>query len=166
MARQHNIRLLRHAFRAEEGNVLVETALVMGLFATILLGTVDFGMAWIRHSEMENAVRAGLQFGLARHPSMGEVVKGVVTTADVREAVERSAPFLADEPGTAEISFSCECPDGTAVQCTSTAVSTLPCSERRTFLHITLAHDYDMLFNYPGVGQRMSMAAKRSVRLN
>jgi len=151
-----------------QGNVLIETAMVAGLLGLLTIGAIDFGMAYVRQSEVENAVRAGVQFGLARHPSMGEVVDGVVTPQKVRDRVWEAANFLTADPGDPPLTveFSCECPDGTAVQCTSTAISTLPCSDRRTYLRIALDHQYDMIFAYPGIGQSLSLNAENSVRLN
>lgn len=150
------------------GNVLIETAMVAGMLGLLAIGAIDFGMAYVRQSEIENAVRAGVQFGLARHPSMGEVVDGVVTPQKVRERIWQAANFLNADPGDPPLTveFSCQCPDGTAVACTSTAVSTLSCSDRRTYLRIALEQEYEMIFAYPGLGSSMSLAAENSVRLN
>ncbi len=160
--------LLARCRRNSDGNVLVETALVAGMLGLLAIGAIDFGLAYVRQSEVDNAVRAGVQFALARHPSMSEIVDGVVTTQNVRDAVWKAADFLTGDPGDPPLSvnFSCECPDGTAVACTSTAVSTLACSERRTYLAIRLEHDYDLLFAYPGLGRTLALVGEGSVRLN
>lgn len=154
--------------RDRRGNVLVETAMVAGALGLLGIGAIDFGMAYVRQSEIENAVRAGMQFSLARHPSMTEIAEGVVTTQEVRQHIAKAANFLESDPGDPPLSveFSCQCPDGTAVQCTSSAISTLSCSDRRTYLSITLQHDYEMLFAYPGLGQTLELSSQNSVRLN
>lgn len=154
--------------RERGGNVLIETAMVAGMLGLLTIGAIDFGMAYVRQSEIENAVRAGAQFALARHPSMGELADGVVNTQQVRDKVWESANFLTADPGdpTLSVEFSCQCPDGMAVQCTSTGISSLPCNDRRTYLFITLQHDYDMIFAYPGLGRRMNLASQSSARLN
>lgn len=161
-------RMKRRLLKDRRGNVLIETAMVAGMLGLLAIGAIDFGMAYVRQSEIENAVRAGVQFGLARHPTMGEVIDGVVTTQKVRERVWEAANFLTVDPGDPPLTvdFSCQCPDGTAVACTSTAVSTLSCSDRRTYLRISLTHEYDMLLGYPGIGRSLSLGAENSVRLN
>ncbi|GAK34639.1 flp pilus assembly protein TadG [alpha proteobacterium Q-1] len=150
-----------------KGSILIETAMVVSFLGLLALGSIDFGMAYVRKAEMDNAVRAGVQFGLARHPSMSEIASGIVVAQDVRNAVWGAADFLDADPGAQlEVSFSCQCPDGTAVACTSTAISTLACTDRQTYLEIRLEHDYEMIFAYPGLGQRLSMASNSAVRLN
>ncbi len=147
--------------------MLVETALVIGMLGLLAIGMLDFSLAYVRKADMDNAIRAGIQFGLARHPSMGEIADGVVKAQDVRDAVWKSASFLAADPGDdLVVDFSCQCPDGTAVQCTSSAISTLSCSDRQTYLLIGLSHEYDMLFGYPGLGKVLSMQSESAIRLN
>jgi len=160
--------LRRRLWPDRRGNVLIETAMVAGMLGLLAIGAIDFGMAYVRQSEVENAVRAGTQFALARHPSMGEIADGVVTPQEVRDQIANTANFLDSDPGDPPLSveFSCECPDGTAVQCTSTAISSLPCSDRRTYLTVTLQHDYEMIFAYPGLGQSLNLNTQSSVRLN
>ncbi|RMD87817.1 MAG: pilus assembly protein [Alphaproteobacteria bacterium] len=160
-----SVRRFRHA---RAGNVLVETALVATVLGVLAIGSIDFGLAYMRQSMIDNAVRAGMQFALARHPSMGEIVDGVVTTQNVRDAVWKATDYLTADPGDPplSVSFSCECPDGTAVACTSTAVSTLACSDRRTYLNIRLQNDYDLLFAYPGLGRTLALVGEGAVRLN
>lgn len=158
---------LRRFRRNRRGSVLIETAMVVSALGLMSMGAVDFGLAWVRKAEMDNAVRAGVQFGLARHPSMGEIVNGVVNAQDVRDAVWKSAAFLNADPGAPlAVTFSCRCPDGTAVACTSTLVSTLSCTDRQTYLLISLRHDYDMLFAYPAIGRRLILQSDSAIRLN
>lgn len=159
--------MLRRLLRNRDGNVLVETALVVTFLALLGIGAFDFGMAFIRQSQLDNAVRAGTQLGLVRHPSMQQVIDGAVTTQDIRDAVVTSASFLSADPGQdLTVAFSCECPDGTSVQCTSSAVQSLPCSDRRTYLTVTLDHQYDMLFPYPGLPAGLQLRAQSAMRLN
>jgi len=159
--------MLARLRRNRSGNVMIETALVLTFLSLLGIGAFDFGMAFIRQSQMDNAVRAGTQLGLVRHPTMQQVIDGAVTTQDIRTAVLNSADFLAADPGQdLRVDFSCECPDGTVVQCTSSEVQNLPCSDRRTYLNVTLEHSYDMLFPYPGLPQSMRLRAQSAMRLN
>src|SRR3546814_2619523 len=54
--------------RCQRGSVTVEGALVAVLLGVLLLGVIDFGLAFRRQSELANAVRAGTQFALVRRP--------------------------------------------------------------------------------------------------
>src|SRR3546814_20412127 len=99
--------------RCQRGSVTVEGALVAVLLGVLLLGVIDFGLAFRRQSELANAVRAGTQFALVRRPQQGNV-------DPIRDAVYQTAPFVAGTAGTGlEVEFYCECPAGTASQCSA-----------------------------------------------
>lgn len=144
------------------GSVSVEGAFVAAVLGVLLLGIIDFGLAYRRHTQLENAVRAGTQYAMVRRPQQGDV-------DPIRDAVYQTAPFSEGTPGTAlEVEFYCECPDGTASQCSAPGGVAL-CSggvERQAFLRVRLDEDYGLIFGYPGIGASVSLAAEGSVRLN
>ena len=57
--------------REREGNIMVEFAFLASILAVMLMGVIDFGLAYAREMAMSNAVRAGTQFALVRRPSIG-----------------------------------------------------------------------------------------------
>lgn len=144
------------------GVITVEAAFVATILGALLLGVIDFGLAYKRHATLENAVRAGTQYALVRRPQQGDV-------DPIRDAVYKTAPFAEGTPGTGlEVEFYCECPDGTSSQCSAAGGVPL-CSggvERYAFLRVRLSEDYTLLFAYPGVGGSVDLAAEGSVRLN
>lgn len=144
------------------GSVTVEGAFIATVLGVLLLGIIDFGMAYRRHTQLENAVRAGTQYAMVRRPQQGDV-------EPIRSAVYETAPFAEGTPGTAlEVEFYCECPDGTPSQC-SAAGGVALCSggvERHAFVRVRLDEDYGLIFGYPGIGASVSLAAEGSVRLN
>ena len=146
----------------KRGSVSVEGAFVaISLFA-LLLGVIDFGLAFHRQSELENAVRAGTQYATVRRPQQGNV-------EPIRDAVYQAAPFAEGTPGTAlEVEFYCECPDGTASQCSAPGGVALCASgaERSSFLRVRLSETYELLLPYPGFGGALDLAAEGAVRLN
>ena len=154
---------LLHALRgSERGSVSVESAFVAVFLFVLLLGVLDFGLAFRRHSELENAVRAGTQYAMVRRPQQGEV-------DPIRDAVYEAAPFAEGTPGTAlEVEFYCECPDGAASQCSAPGGVALCSSgvERHSFLRVRLSETYELLLPYPGFGGDLDLAAEGSVRLN
>lgn len=144
------------------GTVTIEGAFIAVFMGVLLIGVIDFGLAYKRHAELENAVRAGTQYALVRRPHQGDI-------DPIRTAVWETAPFHEGEPGTAlDVEFYCECPDGTSSQCSAPGGVAL-CSggvERHAFVRVLLSQDFDLLFAYPGVGTSVDLAAEGSVRLN
>lgn len=148
--------------QCRRGSVTVEGAMVAVLLGILLLGTIDFGLAFRRQSELENAVRAGTQYALVRRPQQEDV-------DPIRDAVYQTAPFAEGTPGTAlEIEFYCECPDGSPSQCAAPGGVAL-CGggeDRHAFLSVRLSETYSLMLAYPGVGADINLAAEGSVRLN
>jgi hypothetical protein len=152
----------REVCGCRRGTVTIEGAFVATVLGVLLIGVIDFGLAYKRHAELENAVRAGTQYALVRRPQQGDV-------NPIRDAVYETAPFVEGAPGTGlDIEFYCECPDGSPSQCSAPGGVAL-CSggvERYAFVRVRLSQDFDLLFAYPGVGTSVDLAAEGSVRLN
>ena len=148
--------------RCRRGSITVEGALVATLLGVLLIGVIDFGLAFRRQSELANAVRAGTQYAMVRRPQQGDV-------DPIRDAVYQTAPFAEGTPGTAlDVEFYCECPDGSPSEC-SAAGGVALCSggvERHSFLRVRLSEDYDLLLAYPGLGSDIALTAEGTVRLN
>jgi hypothetical protein len=155
-------RRLTELFGSARGSVTVEGAFVAVILFVLVLGVLDFGLAFRRHSELENAVRAGTQYAMVRRPQQGD-------TEPIRDAVYQTAPFSEGTPGTGlEVEFYCECPDGAASQCSAPGGVAL-CSggvERHSFVRVRLSQTYELMLAYPGVGTDVDLAAEGSVRLN
>jgi hypothetical protein len=148
--------------RCRRGSITVEGAMVATLLGVLLLGVIDFGLAFRRQSELANAVRAGTQYALVRRPQQGDV-------EPIRDAVYQTAPFAEGTPGTGlEIEFYCECPDGGASECAAAGgVALCPGGvERHSFLRVRLSENYGLLLAYPSVGTDIGLAAEGTVRLN
>jgi hypothetical protein len=155
-------RRLAELLGCARGSVTVEGAFVAVILFVLVLGVLDFGLAFRRHSELENAVRAGTQYAMVRRPQQGD-------TEPIRDAVYQTAPFSEGTPGTGlEVEFYCECPDGAASQCSAPGGVAL-CSggvERHSFVRVRLSQTYELMLAYPGVGTDVDLAAEGSVRLN
>lgn len=145
-----------------KASVTVEGAMVATVLGSLLLGVLDFGLAYRRQAQLENAVRAGTQYAMVRRPQQGDV-------DPIREAVYETAPFAEGTPGTAlEVEFYCECPDGSPSQCSAPGGVAL-CSggvDRHAFIRVRLSESFELMFAYPGVGTDIGLTAEGSVRLN
>lgn len=156
---------------AAEGAVAVEAALVMTALSLLLLGVIDFGLAYAQQMAMSNAVRAGTQFALVRHPSLGPEAaesEALSSLASIRAAVVDSAQaFVSGDPGPdrLEVRAVCLCPDGTEVTCTP-APGTPPVCQVETHVRVALALPYALTLRFPGVLETITIRAQHSVRLN
>jgi hypothetical protein len=148
--------------RCRRGSITVEGALLISFLFVLLVGVIDFGLAFRRHSELENAVRAGTQYAMVRRPQQGDV-------EPIRDAVYQTAPFAEGTLGTGlEIEFYCECPDGTPAECSAPGGVALCAGgvERHALLRVRLTETFPLLLVYPGFGTHVDLAAEGSVRLN
>ncbi len=166
-----SVRIMLSALRDRSGVVTVETAIIASVLSGMAIGIVDFSLAYSRQSEMSNAVRAGVQFALVRRPSIGpsaDEQESIISLQTIRQAVINSSGFLESDPGIEKLDASifCQCPDTQPVTCVSEPGVALACTNRRTFLQITLKNDYEPIFNYPLVPETIKLEASNSVRLN
>ncbi len=157
--------------RERRGTVSVEVAMTMTVFSVLLIGMVDFGLAYSRQMEMSNAVRAGTQYALVRPPSLAAnagSIPGITSLDDIRNATLTAAYFLKADPGSTALTASalCYCPDGSSVDCAAASGGALPCSDRETYIEVDLTLPYDLLFAYPGVGKSITLNASNTIRLN
>lgn len=153
------------------GVVTVELAILAVVLCFMAIGVLDFSLAYVRQSEMSNAVRAGTQFALVRRPSLGPSAteqQSIVSLSTIREAVINSANFLSADPGEEFLSAGvfCQCPDGEIVSCTTESGVASPCSDKQAFLEITLVDQYQPIFNYPAIPDSIRLVAQQSIRLN
>ena len=155
--------MLRRLLKNEDGSIAVETGFIMIVIGWMSLGILDFGLAYARNLELANAARAGMQYALVRKPVDGDysAIIAAVTTAgpDANEAANRVVTTT----------LYCECPDGTSSDCTGEDDEDLTCDDgnlRAAYLNITIAEDYSMYFDYPGLPQVLSLSESVTVRLN
>lgn len=72
--------------RAEEGQALVEFALIVPFLLLFLIGIVEFGRAWNLHQVLTDAAREGARKAVVHDPtitldSVNNVVKSAIATA-------------------------------------------------------------------------------------
>ena len=79
----------RRSPRDERGQALVEFALVLPILMIILLGTLQFGIAFFQWQQLSAAVSEGARIGIVSASEANPA-------ATVRTAAEQAAPGLAD----------------------------------------------------------------------
>ena len=99
-------RTMKHAIRDTRGSTAVEFALVVPVLLLFLGGIVDFGRAFYYRTELDQALRSGMQYAL-KAPTDGAGIASVI-------AQSTSVPIVVASP----VTF-CQCLDGSNVGCAS-----------------------------------------------
>jgi len=105
---------LKRFRRADDGQALVEFALIMPFLLLFIIGIVEFGRAWNLHQVITDAAREGARTAVVHDPGMtldsiNKVVKNAIATAGVNPA--NATITVTDwagktgEPATVEISL-------------------------------------------------------------
>jgi Flp pilus assembly protein TadG len=146
---------LRDIISCDRGVSAVEWAMIAPIVMVLLLGVMDFGAAAIHKMQMANSVRAGLQYATVRKPIQGDLTQ-------IQTAIDTAAP--PDETGTRDVTVTlyCQCPDGSAIACTSSCAG----GDRSSNVSIVIQEDYQMMLGLPFAGSNLTLRAEGAVQLN
>lgn len=122
------------------------------LFLMMVMGT-DLGLAMRHKSQMEGAVRAGLQRALDADSAL----------ADVQDAALAASDLPASPAATATARYQCICSDGTVVDCDTGTCGT---QEKLEYVELELAQNHAWLFGIPGMPNPSAFVIKRSMRVD
>jgi len=140
------IRTHRHPQR---GQSMVEVAVVAPVLVLLLLAAADFGRIFYTNVALNNAVRAGAQYG-----SQSRVTAANAT--GIRNAVTTDASNITLS-GTPSVS-QCTCISGSNV---AVCTSTYPCSDNpgATFVTVTASATFKTIAHIPGVASSTTMTS-------
>lgn len=127
-------------WRARDGLGAVELGFIAPFLLTLLLGVVDFGMAYWQQMQIANAADAGAQWGMSN----------AYDETSIR-SVAQSATNLATSVNV-DPSNPCGCPSNTGITyyaCNSTCPDN---STPKTYIVVTTRMCYSTLFTWPGLG--------------
>jgi hypothetical protein len=133
------------------GNVAVEFALLLPLLIVILTGLIDFGRATYERMALETAARSAVQYARQNPNDTAGITAaalnagGLAATAEV----EVPAPF-------------CECPTGASIACGTVCPNG---DALLRFLSVTVRHDFEPLFPYPGLPSPLALAGSAVIRV-
>lgn len=138
--------------RSQDGASLVETAVMLPLFALLLFVAVDAGRAFYLATEIAGAARAAASYG-SRYPT---------DTTGMSTAATDDAP---DVPGLSvgTPAYGCECPDGTSYSASCSTTPTCPGDTPVDRVDITVTGTYSPIIPWPGVSS-MSLSSSASMR--
>jgi Flp pilus assembly protein TadG len=132
-----NRRILRKRSNDDEGAVLIEFALVIGLFFMLVFGMVDFGLAINTKTQLSNAGREGARLGTVN------LVPGVVE-ARVREAADNLDQTILI------VTVTCEKPDDTPCTGPGFPAGDLQNAQSGDSVVVTVDYKYSMITPLPG----------------
>src|SRR5208337_5493254 len=119
--------------------------------ALILVAATDFARVFYMSIELNNAARAGVQYG-AQNP---------VTAANLAGMKQAAINDAADVTGmTATASLYCECPGGSAFSCSASN----SCSDKRVYVEVDTSGTYQTLFSYPWIPSKINLSGKAVMR--
>ena len=140
----------RNRRRASSGQSVVEFALVAPVLALLLVAVADFGRVFYTAIELNNAARAGTQYGI-QSPANGADVAGM------EQAAQSDGSAVSGLTATA--SEYCACPNGATQACSST-----PCADMRVYVEVDTSATFNTLLDYPGVPSSIALTGKSVVR--
>jgi Flp pilus assembly protein TadG len=137
----------------DKGTAAIEFGIIGTLLLLMMVMGTDLGLAMRHKSQMEGAVRAGLQRALDGTSALEDVQAVALAAADLPASPAATA--------TAERQFVCA--DGTVVDCDTGTCGAL---EKLEYVELELVQDHAWLFGIPGVPNPTSFTIKRSMRVD
>jgi len=130
---------------------MVEVAVLAPVLVALLLAAADFSRVYYLSIALNNAARAGVQYGVQS-----------ATTAANTSGMQTAA--LNDAAGisgiTATASEYCQCPTGAAFAC---SVSN-SCSDKRVYVKVVTSATFTTLFSYPGIPHTVALTGQAVMR--
>ena len=138
--------LARRLIGNEDGVVAIEFGVVASFLILMLIGATDLGFAARHRSQMEGAVRAGIQ----------EAMKGGTEEA-VEAAVTASTDLPASPAAVLSVTKVCYDADGQSADCDAEDVS--------VYMEIVLEQEHKWILGMPGFSNPSTLKVTNSVRI-
>ena len=136
--------------RRQAGSAMIEMALAFPLLVLLLAGTADFGRVFYTYVTLANAARTGAQYGSAGAPRTAD-------TDGIRQAALNDAQDLSGVTITS--AKTCQCSNGSTVDCASTS-----CSPLRYYVTVTATKTFQTVIPYPGIPSSTAVTAVAKMR--
>lgn len=159
-------------FRRNEGQTLIETALLLFLILLILLGISEFARAWFVKNSLKNAARQGARVAAVtpranlpatfdcNNPSC-PVANPVINAVCCQPGVPKKPENWSDPPNTG-VTLTCKNQSGIVIACnTITADGSVDVNATSTFFFIIGSNSSNSLWPWP---QSTNMSANASMR--
>ncbi|HTV72801.1 MAG TPA: TadE/TadG family type IV pilus assembly protein [Candidatus Acidoferrales bacterium] len=146
----------RAARHAQRGQALVELAVFVPFLMLVVVGLIDVGRYTYYSIQVNNAARAGAQYG-AQNTTSANSSTGI-TSAAVADVSTTPTP-------TVSASLFCVCANGTTHQsCSPTPTCTG--SHSNTYIEVTTSETIPVLFKFPGIPNSLTIGGASVMRVN
>ena len=147
-------RTRRRFARHSAGNAAIEMALAAPVLATLMVGTVDFGMAVYRKMQVQHAAQSGAEYAM---------VHGFSATA-ITSAVTGATAFtgISATPAPAQ---SCGCPSGTTITAATCGTNCASGLAAGIYVTVSTQGSYATILPYPGISNSFAFTAASVVRI-
>jgi len=138
-------------FFSRRGQSMVELAALTPVLVVILLGAADLSRVYYLSTALNNAARAGVQYG----------VQSAATAADTNGMQTAATNDTTGISGvTATASEYCQCPTGGTFLCS------VPnsCTDKRVYVKVVTSATFTTLFTYPGLPHTVSLTSQAVMR--
>jgi Flp pilus assembly protein TadG len=134
--------------RASSGQSMVEFAIAVGVLSLLLVVVADFARVFYESVGLQNAARAGAQYGS----------QSVITAADVNGMEAAATLDGANVASLTPTASQCTCESGTSVaSCPSSYCSA---NSTATFVEVDTSATFKTIVNYPGVPSSLTLTGK------
>ena len=132
--------------RREQGIATVELAALLPVLIVLVLGAVDLGRVYYAAVVVEGAARAGVSYGyLNRQKAKNSSTIEEFAHAD---AIDVNGGI------TVSTSRSCECSDGSSIDCDGSSCAT---GYKSVYVRVTASKTYETMLSYPGIPDSVSI---------
>jgi Flp pilus assembly protein TadG len=136
--------------RREAGSSLFEFGLAFPVLMLILLGTADFGRIFYTYVTLSSAAHTGAEYGATSAPKIYD--SAGIQRAALNDAQDLSGVTVTSTP-------SCQCSNGSAVNCAATS-----CSPLRYYISVSAKKTFQTLIPYPGIPSSTDVTAVAVLR--
>lgn len=132
--------------RDEAGSSLIELALLLPIFATILVGSVEVAQLAYASIEVTNAARAGAEYGAQTHDT-------AVDSTGMQNVATAAGPNVGNMQATA--TTFCTCSDGVSITCANAGTS---CSARiNEYVQVNTSASVTSVFHIAGLPRTITL---------
>jgi len=141
-------------FRDRSGNVTIELALIMSVFALMMLGGFEISRMAVEVHGLEQVARAGAQYALL----------GQANALDTDEVVTKTQEAAGDDADLITVTATtfCECPDGSDNDCSDTCAGS---NVSIMYINVTVTKPYVSLFTLPDLFGSYTISGAAEMRI-
>ncbi len=132
--------------RREQGVSTVEMAAILPILIVLVVGAVDLGRVYYAAVVVENAARPGASYGY--------ITRQMAKKSSIIEEFAHADAIDVNGGITVSTSRSCECSDGSSIDCDSSTCAT---GYKSVYVRVTASKTFETMLSYPGIPSSVSI---------